>query len=267
MLEFFVLGRLEARSVHGGTTLRGSFQRSLLLSLLVSEGRMVSSEALVQEVWGEDPPGGVGNALQAHVSRLRKKLDALEPERTRARLVGDPHGYQLLLDGATLDADAFARSVREARAAAPEAPGRARDTLRAALLRWRGPALADVGGVLCRSAAARYDENRVQALELLFDSELALGNHAHVLGELREACAENPLRERFCEQLMLALYRSGRQAEALETYRQLWSRLTEELGIEPSPLLRRTERAILRHDPQLAPPGPRTSVPSVPSVA
>ncbi|MFF9621157.1 BTAD domain-containing putative transcriptional regulator [Streptomyces griseosporeus] len=256
MLDFLVLGQLEIRSVRGAAVLRGSFQRTLLQVLLVSERRMVSTESLIREMWGETLPHGVGNALQAHASRLRRKLAALEPEREVSRLVGDQRGYRLLLDDATLDADLFVRAVHQARAAAD--PRTVRDTLRAALARWRGPALGgDAAGTLCRSAAARYAEYRIQAWELLFDSELTLGNHGHILGELREVCAENPLRERFCEQLMLALYRSGRQAEALETYRQLWSRLTRELGIEPSPLLRRTERAILAHDPVLAPPAGR----------
>ncbi|GAB7104218.1 hypothetical protein JCM4814A_25320 [Streptomyces phaeofaciens JCM 4814] len=255
MIEFVVLGRLEARSARGVVAVRGAFRRALFQALAVSEGRVVPTQALVREVWGRDRPDGVGNALQAHVSRLRRQLDALEPHREHSRLVGDPHGYQLLLDDATLDADTFVRAVHEARAAAGRDPRRVRDLLRGALRLWRGPAVGgEAGGVLCRSAAARYDEYRIQALELLIDSELALGHHAHVLGELREVCAENPLRERFFEQLMLALYQSGRQAEALETYRQLSSRLTGELGISPSPVLRRTERAILEHDPVLAPP-------------
>ncbi|MFC8831361.1 BTAD domain-containing putative transcriptional regulator [Streptomyces sp. NPDC057137] len=259
MLSFFVLGDLEVHSPHGTMALRGTIQRSLFQALLVSAGRVVTGEALIAELWDEDPPDGVTNALQAHASRLRKKLDSLEPHRATSRLVGHPHGYQLLLDEATLDADQFTAAVRRAREVTGGDPRTASAVLRTALATWRGPALGGAArGMLRRAVAARYEEYRIQAFELLFDNELALGRHTDILGELRAVCAENPLRERFYEQLMLALYRSGRQAEALETYRALWCRLSEELGIEPSPLLRRTEQAILRHDPPLLdPPVPR----------
>ncbi|MEK8169278.1 AfsR/SARP family transcriptional regulator [Streptomyces sp. M19] len=150
--------------------------------------------------------------------------------------MGNPYGYQLLVDDAELDATVFVETVRRAQERLDVDPRGASESLRAALHMWRGPAFGgDAGGALSRAAAVRYEEYRIRAMELFFDSELALGNHTRVLGELREAHAENPLRERFCEQLMIALYRSGRQAEALETYRHMWSRLTEDLGIEPSP--------------------------------
>ncbi|MDT0346409.1 AfsR/SARP family transcriptional regulator [Streptomyces litchfieldiae] len=252
MLNFFLLGRLEAHSPFGRFAVRGGIQGTLLQVLLASEGRIVPAESLVGELWGESPPDGVANALHAHISRLRKKIGALEPHRTSSRLVGNPFGYQLLVAEGELDATVFVSEVRRAQESLPRDPRRASEVLRAALLMWRGPVFGgDVHGVLCQAAAVRYEEYRIHALELFFESELALGNHTHILGELREAHAANPLRERFCEQLMLALYRSGRQAEALATYRQMWSRLANDLGIEPSPVLRRTELAILGHDPDL----------------
>ncbi|MET8570695.1 AfsR/SARP family transcriptional regulator [Streptomyces sp. NPDC004783] len=219
--------------------------------LLASEGRMVSTEALVDELWGESPPDGVVNALHAQVSRLRKKLAVLEPWRETSRLAKNANGYQLVVAEEELDAAVFVRSVREAQAVVDSHPAVASEALRAALLMWQGPVFGGgSGGVLCQAAARRYEEYRIGALEAYFESQLALGNHAEILGELSETHAENPLRERFCEQLMLALYQAGRQAEALQTYRWMRSRLTQELGIEPSPVLRRTEQAILRHDAQ-----------------
>ncbi|MFD4028784.1 BTAD domain-containing putative transcriptional regulator [Streptomyces sp. NPDC058576] len=259
MLRFFVLGELEVCSPHGSVALRGAIQRTLFQALLFSEGRVLTGDQLVRELWGQDPPDGVANALQAHASRLRRKLAALEPHRPAPRVLGHPQGYQLLLDEATLDAADFTAAVRRARDIADHDPPAATTMLRKALNTWRGPVLGgETGGAVCRAAVTRYEECRIRALELLFDTELALGRHTDILGELREVCAENPLRERFFEQLMLALYRAGRQAEALEVYRGLWSRLSVELGIEPSPLLRRTEQAILRHDrPLLDPPAGR----------
>ncbi|MFE2277673.1 BTAD domain-containing putative transcriptional regulator [Streptomyces sp. NPDC059454] len=232
-------------------SLSGGVQRVFFQVLLASEGRMVSTEALVDELWGESPPGGVVNALHAQVSRLRKRLGVLEPWRETSRLTKNANGYQLVMAEEELDAALFVRSVRTAQTMVYSDPAAASETLRAALLMWQGPVFGGgSGGILCQAAARRYEEYRIGALEAYFESRLALGNHVEILGELSETHAENPLRERFCEQLMIALYRAGRQAEALQTYRWMRSRLTRELGIEPSPVLRRTEQAILRHDAQ-----------------
>lgn len=212
---------------------------------------MVSTEVLIDELWQESPPDGVANALHAQVSRLRKKLGALEPGREASRLVKNANGYQLVVAEEELDAAVFVRTVRSAQEILESDPATASESLRSALLMWRGPVFGGgSGGMLCKAAALRYEEYRIRALEAYFDSQLARGHHAGILGELRETHAENPLRERFCEQLMLALYQAGRQAEALQTYRRMRARLTQELGIEPSPMLRRTEQAILRHDAQ-----------------
>lgn len=216
--------------------------------LLVSEGKTVSVDALIDELWGEVPPSGVVNALQALVSRLRKKLAGLERDRDSSRLVGHPYGYQLVVEEHELDASSFVAAVTRAQAT-DNRPCEVVDLLRGALAQWRGPVFGgEASGPICRAAAARYEEYRIRALELLFENELARGNHAGILGELREKHAENPLQERFCAQLMVALYRCGRQAEALSSYREMWSRLSEELGIEPSIELRRTEQAILTQE-------------------
>ncbi|WP_063790251.1 AfsR/SARP family transcriptional regulator [Streptomyces sp. NRRL B-24085] len=249
IVQFLLLGGLEIRAECGSrATFRSELQRTLMHVLLVSEGKTVSVDALIDELWGELPPSGVVNALQALVSRLRKKLASLERGREASRLIGHPYGYQLVVDEDELDASSFVAAVTRAQAADGR-PCEVVDMLRAALARWRGPVFGgEASGPICRAAAARYEEYRIRALELLFENELARGNHAGILGELREKHAENPLQERFCAQLMIALYRCGRQAEALSSYREMWSRLSEELGIEPSIELRRTEQAILTQE-------------------
>ncbi|MEU7383501.1 AfsR/SARP family transcriptional regulator [Streptomyces sp. NPDC042207] len=175
-------------------------------------------------------------------------MAGLEKGRELSRLVGHPYGYQLVVGEEELDAASFVAAVVKAQASGGK-PCEVVDMLRVALNQWRGPVFGgESGGPLCRAAAARYEEYRIRALELLFENELARGNHPGILGELRETHAENPLQERFCAQLMVALYRCGRQAEALALYREMWSRLADELGIEPSIELRRTEHAILTQE-------------------
>lgn len=252
MLNFFLLGRLEVHSDCGRIGVRGGLQRTLLQTLLASEGRVVPEEELVREMWDANPPEGVANALHAHVSRLRKKLALLEPGRSTSRLVGNSYGYQITIGPGELDATVFIGLVKRAEELLGSDPHAASAVLRDALRMWCGPVFGgDAGGAVCRAAAVHYEEYRIRATELFFESELALGNHTSILGELGRAHAESPLREGLCRQLMLALYRSGRQAEALETFRRMRGRLVADLGIEPSPLLRRTERAILEHAPDL----------------
>ncbi|GGL65743.1 hypothetical protein GCM10010129_06580 [Streptomyces fumigatiscleroticus] len=251
-VEFRILGGLEMVSPVGSATVSGGLQRVLLQALLVSEGKAVSGETLMAELWGEAPPEGAANALQAHASRIRKRIRQLEPRRTHPRLVCLPHGYQLRMDGAELDATEFVECAARAERIRAEAPAEAVGLLRRALGLWRGAVYGgSPGGPLCKAAATRYEEHRLQAVEMLFDSELLRGRHTAILAELREAHVHDPLRERFCEQLMIALYRSGRQAEALDIYRQTWRRLNEQLGVDPSPFLRRLEHGILIQDAAL----------------
>ncbi|RRQ69358.1 hypothetical protein CQW39_35795 [Streptomyces griseofuscus] len=252
MLKFSILGALQVRTVSGPAEISGDLQRTLVQTLLVSEGQPVSGESLVEEMWGESVPDNQANALQAHVSRLRRKLKALEPGRPVSRVTIHPSGYRLTVDEGEMDAAEFVRTVREAESASPyDAEATAR-MLGQALAMWRGPVFGGFpGGTLCQLAGARYEEYRMRAMELRFDAELRLGQHAAVLAELAEAHTHYPLRERFCEQLMIALYCSGRQADALDVFRRMRRQLDEELGIQPSPALRRVESAILRHDPAL----------------
>ncbi|WP_369391192.1 BTAD domain-containing putative transcriptional regulator [Streptomyces sp. CG1] len=253
MLKFSILGALQIRTVSGPAEISGDLQRTLVQTLLVSEGQAVSGESLAEEMWGEAVPDNQANALQAHVSRLRRKLRGLEPDRAASRVTIHPSGYRLTVGEGELDAAEFVRAVRQAEAAFPEDAACTARLLGEALAWWRGPVFGGfAGGTLCQLAGARYEEYRMRAVELRFDAELRLGRHAAVLAELAEAHTNHPLRERFCEQLMIALYCAGRQADALDVFRRMRHLLDVELGIEPSPALRRVEHAILRHDPALA---------------
>ncbi|SFK44689.1 AfsR/SARP family transcriptional regulator [Streptomyces pini] len=252
MLNFSILGALEIRTPGGQVEIPGDLQRTLVQVLLAGEGRHLSGETLVEEVWGSAPPGNQTNALQAHISRIRRRLRALEPERRPSRLVTNPAGYRLVVEDGELDAANFVRDVQRAEEMLLSDPAGASRLLRSALAMWRGPVFGDLpGGPMCRMVAVRYEEHRLWAMELYFDAELSLGRHKGILAQLRETHIDHPLRERFCEQLMVALYRSGRQVDALATYRNMWKRLSEELGVQPSPSLRRVEHAILSHDPVL----------------
>ncbi|MFC9278685.1 BTAD domain-containing putative transcriptional regulator [Streptomyces collinus] len=252
MLKFSILGALQIRTVSGPAEISGDLQRVLVQTLLVSEGQPVSGESLVEEMWGDCVPDNQSNALQAHVSRLRRKLRGLEPVRSGPRVTIHPSGYRLAVADGELDAAEFVRTVRQAESAAPGDAERTARLLGDALALWRGPVFGGfTGGTLCQLAGARYEEYRMRAMELRFDAELRLGRHAAVLAELTEAHTNHPLRERFCEQLMIALYGSGRQADALDVFRRMRRHLDDELGIQPSPALRQVESAILCHDPAL----------------
>jgi DNA-binding SARP family transcriptional activator len=251
-LEFRILGPLEV--VYDGAPVRlgGPLERTLLALLLLHANKAVSRDYLIDELWPGGPPQSAVNVVQTYVSHLRK---ALPPD----RLLTSPAGYRLRVEPGELDLERFERlldigrgSLRDGDAAG------ALDALRQALALWRGAPLRDiVQEGFARSEGGRLDELRLAALEARIDADLALGRHAETIPELEVLAEEHPLRERFRAQLMLALYRSGRQPEALSVYRDLRSRLADELGIEPSQALRDLEGAILRQDPALeAPVGP-----------
>jgi DNA-binding SARP family transcriptional activator len=251
-LEYSILGPVEIRADGVSVEIRGEIQRVLLTALLASEGRLCTTSMLIEELWGDNPPRNSENALQAHISRFRRRLEALEPHSARPRLVSSSSSYRLCVGENELDATRFTRSLHEVRSQPDMHPAQAVHTLRSALALWRGPAVVPAtGGAICRAAAARYEESRRAMLELLYDNELKLGRHSEIIAELRELTEESGLNERLCEQLMVALYRAGRQSDALAVYRQMWSRLKSEIGVEPSPMLKRYERAILTHHPIL----------------
>ena len=250
-LKFGVLGSLEVRGGDAVLPLRGAKQRLLLSVFLLHANEVVSTERLVDTLWPDDPPSTVDKSLQVHVSQLRRLL---EPGRMAGRSDGlintRPRGYSLQVNAADLDLLSFEQALDDA----AESVG-ARETaaaLRYALAFWRGPTLADVEHVeTLRGAIARLEELRLRALSDRIDADLVLGEQVTVIAELERLVAEHPLRERFRSQLMLALYRSGRQAEALETYRVTRGLLVDELGIEPGRDLRELEARILMQDPEL----------------
>ena len=226
---------------NNGTTLvvAGQRQRALLALLLTRPGELVPSERLIDQLYGEDPPRTAATSLQNSISQLRKLLGA-EAVETRAP------GYVLRVDKDSIDAQRFERLVREARTAGAAERATA---LRTALELWRGPALAEFAfEPFAQSEIRRLTELRLTALEDRIDAELELGRHAEVVGELEALVEGEPLRERLRGQLMLALYRSGRQAEALKAYQDARHDLTEELGIEPSLSLQQLQSAILRQE-------------------
>jgi DNA-binding SARP family transcriptional activator len=246
-IEFRLLGPLEVVRGGGPVALGGRRQRSALALLLLNAGRVVPVERLADDLYAGAAPATAVTQVQRQISDLRRLL----PE---ARLETVSPGYVLRLDAGQLDLHRFERLVEQGGVELErgDAAG-ARAILREALELWRGPALADLADEpFARSAVGRLEELRLAALERRLDADLALGRAADVVPELEELVAANPLRERLIEQLMLALYRAGRQADALAAYRAQRERLAEELGLEPGPALRRLEAAILQQDPGLA---------------
>jgi DNA-binding SARP family transcriptional activator len=262
MLVFLALGPMEIRTSIRTARFRGTMLQTLLATFLAAGGKLVTADSLTEELWGMAPPAKADNALQAQISRLRKMLARLEPDRTEPRLITSAAGYQFAIGQTEFDALSFLHTISAIRAkSGDDDPRQTVRDLRDALALWRGPVFGGLtGGPVCQTAKARYEESRTAALELLYDRELELGRHAAIIPELTELVAQHPANEQFCSLLMVALYRSGRQTDALEIYRQLKHHLIEELGIEPSPVLNRYEAAILNHDPLMMSPERRPGV-------
>jgi DNA-binding SARP family transcriptional activator/tetratricopeptide (TPR) repeat protein len=244
-MEFRLLGPLEAAEQDRLLALGALKQRALLAVLMLNANDVVPVERLIDEVWGESPPATVGKSVQVYVSRLRRQLGD-------GRLVTRAPGYLLRVEAGELDLERFERLVAEAASADPR---RAARLLREALALWRGPPLADLAyEPFAQSHIARLEELRQLAVEQRIEAELATGRHAELIGELEALVSEHPLRERLRGQLMLALYRSGRQADALAAFRSARAALVEELGIEPGRELRELQQAVLRQDAKLDAP-------------
>ena len=261
MIDYRILGPLEVSADGRVIEIGGPKLRVLLVILLLRANQSVPRDVLAHELWGEKPPAGAQGSLDVYVSRLRK---ALGPYANGSVLVTRPGAYSLVVGEGQLDARRFERLVDQGRAAlARNAPDQAAARLRAALKLWRGPALADLAdGPGPRIEAFRLEELKLSATEDRIESDLALGRHADVVGELEALVAAHPLRERPQGQLMIALYRCGRQAEALEAYQAARRKLVEELGLEPGPALQRVERAILQQDASLDLPGRAATAPA-----
>jgi len=257
-LEVRLLGPIEV--MRGGRAAAvGGAKPKMLLAILASEvGRVVSVDRLVASLWPGEAPDTAAHAVQVYVSQLRKALG-------RETIETRPPGYALALDAGIVDVHRFARLVREGHEALAggDAAG-ASSVLREALAFWRGPALADFTyEPFAQNEIARLEELRSVALEERIDADLALGRHAELVPELEARVEAEPLRERPRAQLMLALYRSGRQADALAAYRGARQTLVEELGIDPGPELRTLEAAILRQDESLLPPEAAAAAPAM----
>jgi predicted ATPase/DNA-binding SARP family transcriptional activator len=248
-MQLRILGPTEI-AVDGETiTLTAPKQRALLIALVLSRNTVVGRDTLIDRLWEERPPPSARKLLRIYVSQIRR---ALPPERLRTHA----GGYLLQVADEELDAAEFEALVARGRQALRQGHvGVARELLTAALALWRGAALADATGEeFARDEAARLEDARLAAFEDRIEAELALGLHAEVTPELESLVGRHPFRERLCRQLMLALYRDGRQADALACYRRMTDGLREELGLEPSPESAALHRSILRHDPELATP-------------
>ncbi|MDB5063935.1 MAG: hypothetical protein JWM18_369, partial [Chloroflexi bacterium] len=253
-MEYRILGPVEVVTVEGPLALGGPKQRALLGVLLLNRGRAVSTDRLTAALWGDEPPGTAVNILQGHVGDLRRLLD-------REALLTRPPGYLLQAEDGRIDAGRFERLACEGRRLLASEPATAALRLREALALWRGPVLSDIAYPRVPAEITRLEELRLATLEDRVDADLALGAHAELAAELAALRLVHPGRERLCGQLMLALYRSGRQEEALAAYQELRHRLREDLGIDPSPQLQRLERAILRQEPPLLLPSPAVAAP------
>jgi DNA-binding response OmpR family regulator len=261
LIEFRLLGQVEVWRDGNRVEMGGPKQRAVLTALLVRAGRVVSLDQLIDDLWPVDPPARAAATVQVFVSNLRR---ALEPDRPRGTpaslLVTSTPGYVLRAEPGAIDAHEFVRLAEEGRLALDDDdPELAAELLARAGALWRGAALADVvDAPFAQAEAARLEELRLCCAEDRVDAELSLGRHTAVVAELEQRVSEYPLRERPRAQLMLALYRSGRQADALATYQAGRRVLRDELGLEPGAPLKALQHAVLCHDADLAwePPEP-----------
>ena len=252
-VRFAVLGQVRAWHGEQEVDVGSPQQRAVLTALLLRRGRPVMLGELLDAVWGQEPPAAAVSVLRTYASRLRK---ALEPRRdttgTPRVLVSVGDGYLLRVAEGALDLDVFEQRVAAARRLRAEGePAAAAGLLHAALALWQGAALGGVPGPLAESEASRLDEQRLAALEIRLDVDVELGRHGEVIAELLALTDRFPLREELCRLLMLALYRAGRQAEALAAYRGTRATLVAELGIEPGAALQDLHDRILAADTSL----------------
>jgi YVTN family beta-propeller protein len=253
VIDYRLLGPLEVACDGRALDLGGRKQRILLAILLLHANQPVHRDVLIDHIWGEHPPAGPDHAVDVYIWRLRKTLD---PVAGNPCVLTQPGGYLLKVTQEQVDVARFERLAEDARRLlAVAAAGRAAAGFREALALWRGAPLADFRNeAFAQAEIARLEQRRTEVEEDRIDADLALGHHSALIGELEALVAAQPLRERPYQQLMIALYRSGRQADALAVYRKARRALVDELGIEPGQPLRRLERAILRQDPSLEPP-------------
>jgi DNA-binding SARP family transcriptional activator/class 3 adenylate cyclase len=247
-MDFHLLGPVEVLRDQAPVPIAAGKQRALLAVLLLNANRIVSREQLVDALWGDDVPDSAPKMVQIHVSQLRKAL-------SETRLLTRGPGYELEVGENELDLTLVERLLAEGREALSQGEAaKAAGLLREALALWRGPALAEFSEPFAQYEGRRLEELRVEALERRIEADLALDHGGEVVGELESLIAKYPLRERLRSQHMLALYRSGRHAEALASYQAYRRTVDAELGIEPTSALKALEQRMLRQDPELEPP-------------
>ena len=253
-IDFRILGPLEVRDENRAIALGGSKQRALLALLLMNVNETLSTDRLIDELWSQRPPAHAAKTVQMQISRLRKALAVDAGDGSTGVVVTRERGYELRLDPERLDSHRFERLAAEGRSElACGHPQRSVAALERALSLWRGAPLAELAyEPFAQREIARLEDLRVAALEQLIEAKLALGRHAEVVGQLETLVGQHPYRERPRALLMLALYRSERQADALQAYQDARRTLVEELGIEPGERLRELERAVLAQDPELS---------------
>lgn len=255
-MEFRILGPVECWNHGVRVRLNGARQRILLGTLLLEPNRLVSINRLSYALWEYDPPQTARQQISNCVYTLRRALADAGAGAPADTLRGEPGGYVVRIDVLALDAYRFhERRYAAARLAESGALPKAAAVLRDALALWRGPALAGIDGPVTRAAAAGLDEQRMATLEDRVDLDLACGRHHDLVGELSGLVAEHPLRERIVGQLMLALHRSGRRADALAHFLDVRARLSDQLGVDPGDRLRQLHEAILRNSPELTTAG------------
>jgi DNA-binding SARP family transcriptional activator len=249
-MEFRILGSMEVADGDRRVELPSGRARALLALLILHANQPIAVERLIDELWGEDPPATAATVVQGLVSRLRKTLEPQRAKGATARILETVGaGYRLAVKPTSVDAHRFTRLVDQSRAASAEVRA---SMLTTALGLWRGPALSDFAyEPFAQRAIAALEERRIEAIELRFEAELTLGRAAELIADLQTEIEAHPFRERLRGFLMIALYRAGRQAEALDVYRGARAFLLEEMGLEPGPGLSELEGAILRQDPSL----------------
>ncbi|MDX6254455.1 MAG: hypothetical protein QOJ11_789 [Frankiales bacterium] len=253
-IEFRILGPLEVLREGTPISVGGAQQRAVLAFLVAEPRRTASVDQIADALWGEHPPAGYAATIQTYIFRLR---EVLEPGRSKGEppgvIVTEPGGYRLRIEPGSVDAAAFEDLIETGESLVGRClPAEGASELRRALSLWRGPVLADLAGYdFVARLASRLDELRLRGIELLTDADLALGRHAAKIAELNALAERHPLREHLQAQRILALYRTGRQADALEAFRQVRRRLMDEIGIEPGPELTSLHQSILNQDASL----------------
>ncbi|MFD4628992.1 BTAD domain-containing putative transcriptional regulator [Streptomyces sp. NPDC058284] len=252
-MQIRLLGPLQVIEGNVPLDIPGEKLRTIMAALALTPGTPVLAVDLLDELWGDRLPKTAENSLQSHIARLRRILARQTGKPSVRNLIRTSHsGYVLDVDAADVDALWFTRAVEMAGRYVNEDFEMVIKLLNDAFAVWRGPALLDAGyGMICRIACARLEETKLIGRELFVEAHLELGRHQQVIPELEQLLTQHPLRERFCEHLMTALYRSGRQADAISTYRRVQHNLSAELGIDPGPGMRKKLREVLQQEDDL----------------